>query len=244
MKYFLFIDESGDHGLTIVNPDFPVFLLSGVLISEDNYSMLKSTFNKVKNELWGNKEVIFHSRDIRKCEKEFMILFDLDKKKWFYDNLNSAINNCDYTLISSAIQKENYINQFGRLSNDVYELALSFVIERAIFFLDDMPDDDKELQIIIEKRGKKEDKRLDEHFQRLMSRGTGYVSSLRLSNYSLSISFKDKKENINGLQLADLTAYPIARFVIEPERANPAFDLISSKIYSKNGKRYGLKIYP
>ena len=166
MKYFLFIDESGDHGLTIVNPDFPVFLLSGVLISEGNYSMLKSTFNKVKNELWGSKEVIFHSRDIRKCEKEFMILFDLDKKKWFYDNLNSAINNCDYTLIASAIQKENYINQFGRLSNDVYELALSFVIERAIFFLDDMPDDDdKELQIIIEKRGKKEDKQLDEHFK-------------------------------------------------------------------------------
>ena len=104
MKYFLFIGESGDHGLTIVNPDFPVFLLSGVLISEGNYSMLKSTFNKVKNELWGNKEVIFHSRDIRKCEKEFMVLFDLDKKKWFYDNLNSAINDCDYTLIASAIQ--------------------------------------------------------------------------------------------------------------------------------------------
>ena len=77
-----------------------------------------------------------------------------------------------------------------------------------------------------------------------MSRGTAYVSSLRLSNYSLSISFKDKKENINGLQLADLTAYPIARYVIEPERANTAFELISSKIYSKNGKRYGLKIYP
>jgi hypothetical protein len=244
MKYFLFIDESGDHGLTIVNPDFPVFLLSGVLISEDNYSMLKSTFNKVKNELWGNKEVIFHSRDIRKCEKEFMVLFDLDKKKWFYDNLNSAINDCDYTLIASAIQKENYINQFGRLSNDVYELALSFVIERAIFFLDVMPDNGKELQIIIEKRGKKEDKQLDEHFQRLMSRGTGYVSAEKLSNYSLSITFKDKKENINGLQLADLTAYPIARYVIEPERANPAFELISSKIYSKNGKRYGLKIYP
>ena len=173
-----------------------------------------------------------------------MVLFDLHKKKWYYDNLNSAINDCDYTLIASAIQKENYINQFGRLSNDVYELALSFVFERAIFFLDDLLNDDKELQIIIEKRGKKEDKQLDEHFQRLMSRGTAYVSSLRLSNYSLSISFKDKKENINGLQLADLTAYPIARFVIEPERANPAFELISSKIYSKNGKRYGLKIYP
>lgn len=244
MKYFLFIDESGDHGLTTVNPDFPVFLLCGVFISEDNYSNLKSTFNIIKKGLWGNKDVLFHSRDIRKCEKEFALLFDMDKKRWFYDNLNAAMNDCDYTLVASAIQKENYISQFGRLSNDVYELALSFIIERAVFLLDDMKDDNKELQIIIEKRGKKEDKQLDEHFQRLLSRGTGYVSALRLSNYSLSITFKDKKENINGLQLADLAAYPMARFVIEPDRANPAFDLISSKIYSKNGNRYGLKIYP
>jgi hypothetical protein len=244
MKYFLFIDESGDHGLTIVNPDFPVFLLCGVLISEDNYTNVRSAFNKIKNGLWGNKEVLFHSRDIRKCEKEFSILFDLEKKKWFYDKLNSAIDDGDYTLIASAIQKENYINQFGRLSNDVYELALSFIIEMAIFFLDELNDDSNELHLIIEKRGKKEDKQLEEHFQRLMSRGTGYVSAARLSGYSMTITFKDKKENINGLQLADLAAYPMARFVIEPERANPAFDLISSKIYSKEGKRYGLKIYP
>ncbi len=56
MKHFLFIDESGDHGLTIVNPDFPVFLLCGVLISEDNYTNVKSAFNKIKNGLWGNKK--------------------------------------------------------------------------------------------------------------------------------------------------------------------------------------------
>ena len=41
-----------------------------------------------------------------------------------------------------------------------------------------------------------------------------------------------------------LAEYPIASFVIEPERANPAIELISSEIYSKNGKRHGLKIYP
>ena len=77
-----------------------------------------------------------------------------------------------------------------------------------------------------------------------MSRGTGYVDPERLRDVNLEIHFRNKTENINGLQLADLVAYPTARYVIDPKRANPAFDIVASKIYSKNGKRYGLKIFP
>lgn len=244
MNYYLFIDETGDHGLTTLNPDFPLFLLCGTLFPNSAYEQLSNEFNLIKQKLWGNKSVVFHSRDIRKCEKEFVVLFDLDKKQWFYQSINNVVENCDYVVFASAIKKDKYIKRFGKLSNDVYELALSFIIERAIFFLDEKNEDIKKLFIVIEKRGKKEDKKLSEHFQRLMARGTGYVGAERLKNYSLTIHFKDKKENVNGLQFADLAAYPIARFVIEPSRANPAFDVISKKLYCKNGKRYGLKIYP
>ena len=244
MKYYLYIDESGDHGLTTINSDFPVFLLCGVLVIADEYEKIRQSMNDIKHALWGNKEVVFHSRDIRKCEKEFSVLFDLDKKKWFYQNLNAALSKHNYTVFASAIKKDHYIKRFGRLSNDVYELALSFIIERAIFFLDEEKQSNKELEIVIERRGKKEDKKLDEHFQRLTARGTGFVSAQRLADYHLTIVFKSKFENINGLQLADLVAYPVARYVLEPQRSNPAFELIEPKIYSKNGKHYGLKIYP
>lgn len=140
MKYYLYIDESGDHGLATVNPDFPVFLLCGVIVSAEEYENIRQSFNKTKNEFWGNKEVVFHSRDIRKCEKEFSIFFDLEKKKSFYEQINKSIEQHNYTVIASAIRKDIYIQKFGRLSNDVYELALSFIIERAIFFLDDIKD--------------------------------------------------------------------------------------------------------
>lgn len=242
--YYLFIDESGDHGLTTLNPDFPVFLLCGVLISAPEYFVIRDTFNGIKTNFWKDKQVIFHSRDIRKCEKEFQILFDMKLKGTFYQQLNSCIENGKYTVIASAIRKDNYIKKFGRLSNDVYELALSFIIERSVFYLDDIKLPNKNLQIVIEKRGKKEDKKLDEHFQRLMARGTGYVDAQRLRDINLNIHFRNKKENINGLQLADLVAYPTARYVIDPTRANPAFDIVAPKIYSKNGRRYGLKIFP
>lgn len=129
MKYYLFLDESGDHGLAKFDPDFPVFLLCGVLVKEDDYEKIRLAFNKLKQSIWGNKEVIFHSRDIRKCEKEFQKLFDLELKKYFYEELNKIVANSPCNIIASAIQKEAFIQKFGKLHDDIYEIALSFVIE-------------------------------------------------------------------------------------------------------------------
>lgn len=244
MKYNLYIDESGDHGLSNLNPDFPIFLLCGIVISSVEYESLRLQFNQIKNEIWKSEHVIFHSRDIRKCEKEFKYLFDLDLKARFYEMLDKVISTGDYTIVSSAILKENYIRKYGRLSDDVYEISLSFIIERAIFYLDDLKRKDVTLDIIIEKRGSKEDLKLKEHFQRILARGTGYVTPDRLNAYGVQIFFKSKRENINGLQLADLIAYPIARHVLEPNRINPSFEIFKEKIYGGMEKRYGLKIFP
>ena len=196
MKYCLYMDESGNHGLTQVDESFPVFLLCSVLIAESDYNIIRNSINELKHQFWNNKNVIFHSRDIRKCDKEFAVLFDLEKKAKFYEGINRIVGGNNYTIIASAIRKDEYIKRFGRLANDVYEIALSFIIERAVFLLDDIKDPNKELEIIIEKRGNKEDKQLHEHFQRLMARGTGFVSAERLQAYNLSIIFKSKRDNI------------------------------------------------
>ena len=243
-KYYLFLDESGDHGLVTVDPNFPVFVLCGVILSEQSYQQLNMDMLELKKRFWGTKKAILHSRDIRKCEKEFQILFDQEIKKAFYEAMNRLVASSDYAIISSAINKENHIKQYGKLASDVYEIALSFIIERVVFYLDDQPDREKELHIVIERRGGKEDARLHEHFQRICSRGTGYVTPERISCYGLDIEFKSKTDDVNGLQLADLIAYPIARNVLDPRRANPAFDVLEPKFYSKRGQRFGLKVFP
>lgn len=47
------------------------------------------------------KNWILHSRDIRKCDKEFKILFDLDIKKQFYEDLYAIMGQKDaYTAVS------------------------------------------------------------------------------------------------------------------------------------------------
>ena len=76
MKYYLFIDESGDHGLVKLDSGFTVFLLCGIIINENDYQILRSDINIIKQHFWHKKEVIFHSRDIRKWQNEFQILID------------------------------------------------------------------------------------------------------------------------------------------------------------------------
>jgi hypothetical protein len=244
MKYFLFMDESGDHGLININQDFPIFVLCGALISEDNYQKLQEEVNNLKHRIWNSVNVIFHSRDIRKCEKEFVKLFDLEVKKDFINSINDIINRNKFLIISSAVDKKKVIRKYGRLVSDIYELSLSFIIERSIFALDTKNRSDLMLKIILESRGKVEDKNLTEHFQKLLSVGTNYVNSSRLKSYKLEIEFKKKKENCIGLQLADLLAYPIARFILNPERVNPAYEILSQKFYKQGKRNYGLKLFP
>jgi len=241
--HYLFLDESGDHGLSKINPDFPVFVLCGIIFHEDDYNKCNSKIIELKHKFWGNKEVILHSSDIRRCEKEFQILLDQDIKREFFVGLNSFITDSNYSIIAVGIKKEEYIEKYGRLTASVYELALSFIIERAIFFLDEQPGP-KRLLVYIEERGKKEDAELKDYFIKLLNRGTNYVSALRLESANLRMEFRSKKKNINGLQLADLIAYPIATHIMNKNRANPAYDLFSPKFYMKQGKVYGFKTFP
>jgi hypothetical protein len=244
MNYYLFIDESGDHGLSNIDNSFPVFVLCGIIMSENEYSVLTNSFDKIKSTFWSNKKVIFHSRDIRKCEKEFKVLLDINIKQRFYRSLDDVISKSSYTVIASIIDKERYIKKYGKLKNDVYEIALSFIVERAIFYLDSLKTNISTLFFIIEERGKKEDILLKKHFESIRNIGTYYLTPERLKTYNLKVEFRNKKKNINGLQLSDLVAYPIARYAMDEERANPAYDLVKPKIYSKGGKLYGLKYFP
>jgi hypothetical protein len=100
MNYYLFIDESGDHGLSNIDSSFPVFVLCGIFLSENNYTSLNESFTKIKETFWKDKKVIFHSRDIRKCEKEFKILLDNDTKQKFYKKLDETIVKSTYTVIA------------------------------------------------------------------------------------------------------------------------------------------------
>lgn len=242
-KYYLFLDECGDQNLTSFDPSFPIFTLCGIIVSQEQLDIITEKINALKKEFWGDKKVILHSRDIRKCQNGFEIFFDLDVKRRFYEQINEILQEKMYVIVCCSILKEPYIRQYGRL-NDVYGQSLSYIMERTVFYLDNFANNSIHLTTIVECRGKKEDKALLDYYNKVSDRGTYWVTSARIRNYFKEFEMRRKSDNLIGLQIADLVAYPITRHVLDGDAINLAFDVIKDNIYQKDGKLYGMKIFP
>lgn len=246
MKYQFFLDETGDHGLSFIDVNFPLFLLCGCLIREDKLFELETSINNFKIKYFKTTDVILHSREIRKNEGAFQILFDNELKKSFYNDLNEIISTASFIIIGSGVDKEELIKTYGKAANDPYTLSLSFIFERLIFCLDKM-DKDARVDVKVEKRGKNEDNLLSTHYNSILDKGTYYVSHVRLHSAILSLKFHAKRDNVIGLQLADLCAYPLARHLLSPKVPYIPFDIVKGKIYCDrkgNFRGYGLKLFP
>ena len=242
-NFVLYLDECGDQNLSSFDPQFPIFTLCGVVVSEAQDELLADRINLLKRDIWNNTNIILHSRDIRKCQNGFEVLFDLEVKKRFIESVNAILGDDIYIIICCAILKESYIRQYGKL-NDVYGLSLSYIMERVVFYLDSVGKDNIELRTVIERRGKKEDKSLLNYYNQLLDRGTYWVNGERMRRYFKRFDMRWKSENIVGLQVADLVAYPITRHVLNPNGVNLAYDVLKKNIYQVDGKMYGMKKFP
>ena len=108
-------------------------------------------------------------------------------------------------------------------------------------FLED--NNETSLPITAEARGKNEDSELKSAFNLLMNQGTNLNSAKRFQKLNCQLIFRRKNDNIAGMQIADLCAYPAARQVLNPDQENLPFNTIRHKIYH-SGKVSGLKTFP
>ena len=88
------------------------------------------------------------------------------------------------------------------------------------------------------------DQNLLNYYNRLRDVGTHWVTSERLQSHIRKFDFLSTKQNVTGLQLADLIAYPITQHLLYPDRVNFAYDIIKDNIYESESKRLGLKVIP
>ena len=148
----------------------------------------------------------------------------------------------EYTLIASAIRKQLHKERYGVNADNPYDLALMFSLERLLPLLEEKRQN--KIQLIAESRGKKEDDELMLSFLRVVNQGTGFNKAERFKKIDFRLKFVPKIMNVIGTQLADLAAYPIARYVLHPQKPNPAYEVLKKKFYKGRGWVQGLKIFP
>ncbi len=239
----VYADEGGDHSLTSINPQNPVFVLAFCIFDKHVYiSQAVPSVQRLKFDFWGCDCVVLHSHDIRKATGEFNILLNPDTRARFTDRLNRLMAEMPVTVIAAVIDKPRHVARYSDPFNP-YDIALAFCMERLQRWLQERSQADRLTHVIVERRGRTEDEKLELSFLRLKD-GQG-VRGGPMPN--LAIRFMDKKHNSTGLQVADLVAHPIGRHAINPSQPNRAYDLIEPKIRRNAGGRisgYGLKIFP
>ena len=235
--YIVYADESGDHSLTKVDPEFPVFALVLCLVRKSDYvNSIVPAIQRLKFEFFGHDQVILHEHDIRKGKAPFDVLrTDAGLRARFFARVNDLMAKLEISICSSVIRKEELKGKHA-VSLNPYQIALLFCMEQLLDSVTDKGERQKTLHVICESRGHKEDEALELEFRRICD-GTATLSSPRdFSQVNFQFKLVSKASNSTGLQIADLVARPIALSVLRPNQENRAMDLIRGRI--------SLKVFP
>ncbi|WP_026688800.1 DUF3800 domain-containing protein [Alteribacter aurantiacus] len=230
------------------------FTISGIVLKKEDFNSFKDSVNTIKFHYWrdglynyknGERRVVFHSREIRRKEGPFnpkLINFND-----FLIDLTDMICNANYKIYSSSIDKINHVNQYAN-PYEVYDLCLNFIIER---YCRQLNREGKKGILMLEARGKNEDKAVLTYLVNLLSNGNNYHDSSHFSNI-VGVYFNEKwcfsknkgKASFIQLELTDLVSFPIFKYMKTGEK-DRAFEAIESKL--DNAPYYmghGIKRFP
>ena len=240
----LFLDESGDHDLVNIDPEYPIFVLAGCIMDLDyENKVLTSSLNKFKEELFRDSKIILHLADYTRNKTCFGNLCDKSFREKFYAGLNKIIRDSDFSLIACIVDKKEHIKHYKN-ALDPYLLSLEVVLERYIMFLKR----NKEKGIVIaESRGQQLDNQLNLAFLDLKISGTRFLRPIDIVDTVIDFRIRKKDENIAGLQLIDTIISPIGRRYLNRKNFYINYDIIKNKFRRHDcGKYrgYGLVILP
>ncbi|MFZ5756781.1 MAG: DUF3800 domain-containing protein [Pseudomonadota bacterium] len=246
-NFIVYVDESGDHSLQNVYPEYPLFVLAFCVFYKRHYAEhVVPALEKFKFNNFGHDLVILHENEIRKEKGKFLFPSRQDRID-FMDSLTGIIEQSNFILISCVIRKDLLRLPSGATPPNPYHIALGFCLETLYEFLQEKGQDDKQTHVVVECRGKKEDAELELEFRRICDGANRLNRQL-----PFDIILADKKANSAGLQLADLVARPIGLSVLRPNQGNRPFEILKKKFFCSGGREnvgegyegWGLKIFP
>lgn len=213
--YVIYVDESGDHSLSSIDKDYPVFVLAFCVFHKRHYSeKIIPAVEKLKFNYFGHDSVVLHEHDIRKQKGVFTFLSHLPTRNKFINELSTIIDASNFILMACVVDKNRLSRTEGTSSNP-YHIALGISLEVLREFLAEKGQEELHTHVIVECRGKKEDAELELEFRRICDGDNHGKRQL-----PFSVVFADKKTNLAGLQLADLVARPIGLNYIRSMQPN------------------------
>lgn len=207
----LYLDESGNHDLTNIRPDYPVFVLGGVIVDRTYArTVADQRVRKLKREFFGREDVILHTAEIIRWKNDFAFMKHNEELQGrFVRALTEMMSDLDYQVVACVIDKPAYAAKYGT-DADIYRYSLDLLVERFCYEIGGVHNGGI---IYAETRRADLDHDLNMAWEGIIKRnGLRYADSEKISSRIVDLVLRDKKVNIAGMQLADLVVSPIGRW--------------------------------
>jgi len=217
--YRLYIDESGDHVMedetTLVRESHRYLALVGCWIAPDVYPAFHLDLEALKMKHFPHnpdEPVVLHRKDIVDRHRLFWRLRDDKKREEFDNDLIELFSRTPFTVFGAIVDKLAHKHQYLHPIHP-YHMALNFLLQRYCGYLNHMS---RRGDVMAESRGGLEDKELKSAFAYIWENGDMYHPSdfYQRALTSKELKLKRKHENIAGLQMVDLLAHPVRRYVL------------------------------
>jgi hypothetical protein len=239
----LFLDESGDHNLSVIDPQYPLFILGGV-IADQEYAEGEMTakMDALKSSVFGRTDLVIHTADMARNRNGFERMIEPKFRERVYGALNELMRELRYTVVACAIRKDDHLARYGVAALDPYLLSLDVLVERFCFELGGAGKG----VIVAEKRDPILDRQLDLAWLSLKIQGTRFLKAKEIESRVIGLNQRAKSDNITGLQLADLVVSPIGRHLLG-KREHDDFRIVRDKLrrsWRGEYRGYGLVVLP
>ncbi len=246
MKYRLYIDEIGDASFSVsTEPNNRYLSLTGVIL-ELGYvgHVVFPAIEDLKRRHFGSHPddpVVLHRNELVRARYPFRALRDQAVRGAFDSDVLGLVGSLDYVAITTVIDKYEHEKRYSVWRFDPYHYCLTVLVERYAMWLQTRG---AVGDVLAESRGGKEDRRLKAAFSRLIEQGSEHVQPSLLASCltSKELKVKSKANNIAGLQLVEIIAFPSYRACLakkNKERLPEGFtkkvaDILEASKYSRS----------
>gem|GEM_PF-6851111 len=192
-----------------VDNNYNIFVLSLVLIRKKDYKKIDMGFKKIKKDIFGDENFIIHTWELthpthRKSDKRNGIMRVHEKREEFYKKMNDFIESSLIKTCFTVVRKLHFAGKYV-FPSDPYELSFENHLNRILHY-----SSGDDISIYAESRDDALDKSLLAEYTKYSIKGVCFHDSEKMKRIK-EFNIKSKKENITGLQIADLLASPVAR---------------------------------
>jgi len=225
MKYRMYVDEVGNSDLRASrDPNHRYLSLTGVVCELDYVvTHVFPAVEQLKRTHFGahpDEPIILHRKEVMQRKPPFDKLKDPTVDAAFTGDLTSMFASLNYVVFTAVIDKLEYVERYKVWRYDPYHYCLAVIVERFVQWVERQ---NAVGDVMAESRGGGEDMRLKTAFTEMYRDGTEYVKpgiiQARLTSKELKVS--PKAQNVAGLQLADLIAYPSYRATLCRRQGKP-----------------------